>query len=448
DCTAVTAEWLARLNSVATSGDVNAFSDLLSTGWMRGTFPSDLLCFSWDFRSLGGRDKISAYLSEDVSESGDSSNHSRLAHAGLSDIVLETSSSLGLPSSFPVPDESLSASGVIAAFTFTLKNPARTGRGLVRLVQDHSDDSTNESVWKAFTLLFNAEDLVGHEELKGRPMSPVWDPHWKSWSKIKAEWIKGVESDPTVLIGPCLSFLFILGGGQAGLMCAARMGRMGIRALVVDKVHRVGDNWRNRITYPKFLPRDVVADFLEAYAIGQNIAIWLSSTVLSDPNPVYDEQTGTWTVLIHRQYPIVKSQIVTLRPRHIVMATGTGHAHIPQLKGMGDFKGAIYHSDQHKDAEIWAGKKAVIVGAGNAAADVAQSFLSPSHRAESVTMIQRSATCVISSRTADIALFSSYEPEALAIEDADLLDHSMPCHLGLQLAVNGGTEHIKEMDKQ
>ena len=59
----------------------------------------------------------------------------------------------------------------------------------------------------------------------------------------------------------------------------------------------------------------------------------------------------------------VKSQIVTLRPRHIVMAMGTVHAHIPQLKGMGDFKGAIYHSDQHKDAEIWAGKKAVIVGA-------------------------------------------------------------------------------------
>ena len=142
---------------------------------------SDLLCFSWNFRSLGGRDKISAYLSEDVSESGDSSNHSRLAYAGLSGIVLETSSSLGLPSSFPVPDESLSASGVMAAFTFTLNNPARTGRGLVRLVQDHSDDSTNESsVWKAFTLLFNAEDLVGHEELKGRPMSPVWDPHSKS----------------------------------------------------------------------------------------------------------------------------------------------------------------------------------------------------------------------------------------------------------------------------
>lgn len=206
DCTAVATEWLARLNSVATSGDVNAFSDLfLSTGWMR-----DLLCFSWNFRSLGGRDKISAYLSEDVSESGDSSNHSRLAYAGLSGIVLETSSSLGLPSSFPVPDESLSASGVMAAFTFTLNNPARTGRGLVRLVQDHSDDSTNESsVWKAFTLLFNAEDLVGHEELKGRPMSPVWDPHSKSWSEIKAEWIKGVESDPTVLIGPCLSFLFI-----------------------------------------------------------------------------------------------------------------------------------------------------------------------------------------------------------------------------------------------
>ena len=63
-------------------------------------------------------------------------------------------------------------------------------------------------------------------------------------------------------------------------------------------------------------------------------------------------------------------------------------------------------------------------------------------------MIQRSATCVVSSRTAETLLFSSFTSEALAIEDADLLGHSIPCRLGLQLAIRGGTEHLKKMDEQ
>ena len=33
-------------------------------------------------------------------------------------------------------------------------------------------------------------------------------------------------------------------------MCAARMGRMGIRALLVEKLPRVGDVWRNRYVIP------------------------------------------------------------------------------------------------------------------------------------------------------------------------------------------------------
>lgn len=56
----------------------------------------------------------------------------------------------------------------------------------------------------------------------------------------------------------------------------------------------------NRKTYPKWLPKDMIADWLEAYAIGQNLVIWLSSTVLSDPRPVYDEEKRSWTVAVER----------------------------------------------------------------------------------------------------------------------------------------------------
>jgi putative flavoprotein involved in K+ transport len=45
------------------------------------------------------------------------------------------------------------------------------------------------------------------------------------------------------------------------------------------------------------------------------------------------------------------------------MATGNGRKNVPTWPGMDTFKGALYHSDDHKDFAKWAGKKAVVVGA-------------------------------------------------------------------------------------
>lgn len=36
---------------------------------------------------------------------------------------------------------------------------------------------------------------------------------------------------------------------------------------------------------------------------------------------------------------------------------------IPSWPGMDKFRGAVYHSNFHRDAEKWAGKKAIVVGA-------------------------------------------------------------------------------------
>jgi cation diffusion facilitator CzcD-associated flavoprotein CzcO len=61
--------------------------------------------------------------------------------------------------------------------------------------------------------------------------------------------------------------------------------------------------------------------------------------------------------------PGSESKIVHVRPKHIVMATGNGRKNIPKWPGMEKFAGKIYHSDDHKDFERWAGKRAVVVGA-------------------------------------------------------------------------------------
>lgn len=111
-----------------------------------------------------------------------------------------------------------------------------------------------------------------------------------------------------------------------------------------------------RTNFPKYIPKGKLANFLESYAINQELCIWLSSTVAS--NPVYDSSSARWTVEVQRG-----NRKVVLNPKHLVLATGSGKSHIPTWDGMDDFQGTLYHSDFHKNAEQFRGKRVVVVGA-------------------------------------------------------------------------------------
>lgn len=59
----VASTWLSNCKSALQKADVNAFANLfLPDGWLR-----DLLVFTWDIRSLAGREKISSYLAKTLS---------------------------------------------------------------------------------------------------------------------------------------------------------------------------------------------------------------------------------------------------------------------------------------------------------------------------------------------------------------------------------------------
>ncbi|KAJ7178227.1 FAD/NAD(P)-binding domain-containing protein [Mycena filopes] len=429
---AVATTWIASLGSAP---DAEAFAEhFLPTGWLR-----DLLCFSWDFHTLSGRAKIVEFLSgSNDSEAAAEPSASRFACAGLHNLRLETTSTLSSPTTFPLPHNP-QIQGVSGVFTFSLTSPPATGRAFFRLVQDASA----EGGWKAFTLLTNLQDLVGHEEAVGRPLGY---PSETTWGEERAKRIAAIEEDPTVLI---------IGGGQSGLMCAARFGRMGIRAMVIEKTPRVGDVWRNRYpnlslhtgahhsssteTYPFFLPKDKIADFLEAYAIGQELHVWTSSTLVGPPT--YDERTRRWAV----EVDCAGEQVIALTPRHIVLATGNGRPNVPRWPGMDVFNGALYHSDNHKGAAPFKGKRVVVVGACNAGGDICRDFVH--NGAAEVTMVQRSATCVISSPTAQSGLFSTTFAPTLRIEDADFQNQSMPYALVMKVAAGGLTQRLKGMDR-
>jgi cation diffusion facilitator CzcD-associated flavoprotein CzcO len=117
--------------------------------------------------------------------------------------------------------------------------------------------------------------------------------------------------------------------------------------------------------------------------------VWTNSTIV--PKPVFDSVSKTWTVRVNRD-----GNVVQLHPAHIVIAAGTlGSPNIPKIANKDLFKGETLHANKYRGGKNYTGKRVAVIGAGNTSADICQdlSFCG----ASSVTMVQRSSTCVVSS---------------------------------------------------
>ena len=298
------------------------------------------------------------------------------------------------------------------------------------------------------------EELRGFEEKTGarRPSGEAYSRNLggDNWLDQRTKSQEYAERDPTVLV---------IGGGQAGLTLAARLVHLEVDTLVVDKHQRIGDNWRERYhslalhnqiivnhlpympfppAWPKYLPKDMLASWLEAYAWAMQINVWTSSEFVGGS---YDEAAGKWKVEIRRE----DGSIRTLHPRHLVFANGvSGIPRIPSLPGMEDFAGEVTHSEGFKNAARWRGKKALILGTGTSAHDIAQEL--HSHGADT-TIIQRGSTTVVSIDPSAKLNYALYE-EGPPLEDCDLIatSSSYPLRVkGYQLAVKRMVEFDKEM---
>lgn len=127
---------------------------------------------------------------------------------------------------------------------------------------------------------------------------------------------------------------------------------------------------------------------MEQYAVTQDLLVWTSSTL--EPNPSYDSQAKRWAVVIRRNgVPYL------LRPQHLIIATSTmGDPIIPVYPGIEKFRGTVQHAVTFKGGASFAGKRVLVVGAGNTSVDVCQDLLF--RGASSVTLLQRSSTVAIS----------------------------------------------------
>jgi putative flavoprotein involved in K+ transport len=329
-----------------------------------------------------------------------------------------------------IEGEAAEAGGIVEGW-FTFETRVGRGRGHVRL-QDG----------KAWTLLTTLTALKGHEERTG-PRREKGTQHGvvenrQSWleRKTAAEAELGYSRQPYVVI---------VGGGQGGIVLGARLTRLGVPTIIVDKHPRPGDAWRNRYKslclhdpvwydhlpympfpdhWPVFSPKDKIGDWLEMYARVMELNYW-GSTIAR--HAAYDAATGEWAVAVERD-----GQPATLRPKHLVFATGvSGLPVVPTVPGAETFEGSQFHSSQYSSGAGYRGKRAVVIGSNNSAHDICADLW---ENGADVTMLQRSSTHVSRSETLmDLGLGALYSEQATAngitTDKADLIFASVPYRL-------------------
>jgi cation diffusion facilitator CzcD-associated flavoprotein CzcO len=390
--------WLASFGDALSSGDAAAVVDLLDDhcAWR------DIICLTWDIRTFDGHAAIWDGLGE------------RLKETRLSDLRLRSD---------PAPRWVVRGGRRSIEALVDLRAPTGRGQGVVRLVPGSSG-------LRAIAVLTALAELDGHGEAVGehrpagrRYLRSFGGPNWEDDRRTAAAF---EDREPEVLV---------VGAGQSGLAVAARLGQLGVDTLVVDRAGRVGDNWRHRYhsltlhnqvwvnhlpyqpfpeTWPTYIPKDKLADWLESYARNMELNVWTGTALTG---ATFDDTTRTWTATLDRS----GSERV-VRPRHVVIATGvSGIPNIPHIDGIDDFRGPVLHSTQYTDGSGFAGRRVVVFGTGNSGHDVAQDL---HHFGAEVTMVQRSPTTIVQVEPSAQRVYALYS-EGLRTDDCDLIFSSI-----------------------
>jgi cation diffusion facilitator CzcD-associated flavoprotein CzcO len=419
---AVANHWLARFEHALAGADHGQLKALFDADchWR------DVLALSWHLQTVSGEGAVAAELIR----------HSARAR----------------PAGFRNDPDRIAPRHVTRAGTeciealFRFETTEGRGSGVLRLLPDDRNGP------RAWTLLTALDELKGHEERVGR-MRPTGQSHSRdfagpNWSDLRKSATQYADRDPTVLV---------VGGGQAGLSIAARLGQLDIDTLIVDRWPRVGDNWRRRYhaltlhnqvhvnhlpympfppNWPVYIPKDKLANWFESYAEAMELNYWSATDF---EGGTYDEKEKRWSVTLRR----ADGSRRTMRPQHVVLATGvSGIPHLPEIATLRHFAGSVMHSSQYEDGERTQAKNALVIGTGNSGHDIAQDLYSAGVK---VTLVQRSPTLIINCDPSAQLVYSLYS-EGPPLDDCDLITTSVPLALARkthQLA----TQHAKQLDR-
>ncbi len=309
--TKISAAWIEELNAALVARDAIAAAALFG----EECYWRDLIALTWNIRTAEGRDAIANMLKATIPA----------VH----------------PFNFKISEEAREFQDFIEAW-FTFETSQSRGIGHLRLKNG-----------MGFTLLTTMTELKGFEERKGATRE-----HGVVHGAIRDRetWLARKTAEEAELGDTKQPYCVIIGGGQGGIALGARLGRLGVPTIILEKNERAGDSWRNRYQslvlhdpvwydhlpylpfpehWPIFTPKDKMGDWLEIYAKVMELNYWASSQCV---NAVYDAANREWAVTVDRG-----GRTVTLKPKQLVFATGSyGPPREIELPGQRRLSGRIH----------------------------------------------------------------------------------------------------------
>ncbi len=174
--------------------------------------------------------------------------------------------------------------------------------------------------------------------------------------------------------------VLVIGAGPAGLAVAGCLVQRGVQPLVIDQADQVASSWRGHYerlhlhtvkthsalpgvpfpdSYPRYVPRQALVDYLADYAQRHKIRPRLGEQVTAI-TPI----AGGWqaTTLAGNRF----------EARAVVLATGANcEPRVPHIGGQTQYRGQVIHSRSYRNAQPFAGQRVLVVGMGNTGAEIA-----------------------------------------------------------------------------
>jgi len=413
--------WLDGFGAVVRNGQRQQVSQLFDQdgSWR------DMLAISGDLRTLDGVGEIEAFLDR---------------HGGSKDFRVTAEPQVEYATRF--------GRYCLEAF-FDFDTGIGYGRGIARFICDEMGGPARRTAWTVLTTLHSLKVQSPSKARAQEPTTAARGPDQRrNWLEVRHDEQEYADRDPTVVV---------VGAGQCGLSMAARLKELDIDTLVIERTRRIGDSWRLRYrslrlhnetcanhlpyipfpsTWPKYLPKDKLANWLEFYADSMELNVWTASSIREAK---YDEDAGTWSIVCERE-----GVRRVVRPKHLVLAIGVSRIpKYPEMPGLADFSGITRHAHDYVEGTEFRGLSVLVVGSGNSGHDVAQDlYVSGAN----VTMMQRGSTTIVSLEPGAEKAAGGLYRQNRPIDDLDLIRNSATYPVRRQWLKNV-TDEILDLDR-